>query len=93
MFGADALGKIGERSNNIVSHVHFSFLRFGAAARACFTSWRTASGRDISSSCFDIHASNASNSSGGKRVLTGVASTRGRPLPLFLALDIDFTII
>jgi hypothetical protein len=70
---------------------HLVRRRFGAA-RAIFTRRRTASGRDKSSSCFDIHTSSACNSSGGKRVLTGVASTRGRPRNDFLALDIDLTI-
>ena len=48
----------------------------------------------IGAPCPAIHASSARSSAGGKRVLTGVAPTRGRPRPLldFLALDIDFMI-
>jgi len=61
--------------------------------RACSTNLRTASGREgFGAACPAIQASSARSSAGGKRVLTGVASTRGRPRPLldFLALDIDF---
>jgi hypothetical protein len=58
----------------------------------CSSDLRTASGRDSSSSCLDIQASSSLNSSGGKRVLTGVASIRGRPRKDFLALDINFMI-
>jgi hypothetical protein len=57
------------------------------------TNLRIAAGRVKSGSfCFSIQASNAPNSVGGKRTLTGVASIRGRPLFDFLALDIDFMI-
>jgi len=76
-------------------HSHFVRPRFGAAPvvlRAAFITRRTASGRDNSSSCLDIQVSSSLNSSGGKRVLTGVASIRGQPREYFLALDIDFTI-
>jgi len=80
------------------SHIAIGLARFKShfyrpRFKACSTSRRTASGREgFGAGRPAIQESSARSSAGGKRVLTGVASTRGRPRPLlnFLALDIDF---
>ena len=86
----------------MISRLSLSAVRCDWRSLSCFqrldfepspssTKRRTASGREgLGSGWPAIQASSLASSAGGKRVLTGVALMRGRPIRDFFARRVDF---